>query len=143
MDFRERLWPGFFREGQKRIVSKIGLGDTYYDSAIDIKKDESASYKFAEGNWRKEKETDLSIHGGAGSIVSTPGDMTRFMEALFSYKLVSKQGVDKMKMLVDGFGMGLSSYQHGNKTGFGHNGRVEEFYSSAIYFPKEKISMMF
>lgn len=124
----------------KRVTSKIGLRNTYYGNAIDINKGESASYKYGEGSWRKEKETDLSIHGGAGSIVSTSGDMIKFMEALFNYKLVGKSSVEKMKMMVDGFGMGLSSYA---QSGFGHNGRVEEFYSTAIHFPKEKISISY
>jgi D-alanyl-D-alanine carboxypeptidase len=128
---------------EKRITSKIGLRNTYYGTAIDVKKNESASYKYAEGKWKKEKETDLSIHGGAGSVVSTSGDMVKFIEALFNYKLVSRVSVDKMKTITDGFGMGLSSYVHGEKTGFGHNGRVEEFYSTAIHFPKEKISISY
>ena len=32
---------------------------------------------------------DFSVTGGAGSIVSTPTDMTKFIQALFDLKLVS------------------------------------------------------
>lgn len=127
----------------KRICSRIDLRNTYCDTEIDITRREAASYKYAEGGWKREKETYLSIHGGAGAIVSTAGDMVQFVEALFNYKLVTKSSVDKMKTIVDGFGMGLSKYEHGEKTGFGHNGRVEEFYSTAIYFPKEKLAISY
>jgi D-alanyl-D-alanine carboxypeptidase len=127
----------------KRIISKIGLGNTYYGHAIDITKGESASYKYADTRWQKEKETDLSIHAGAGSVVSTATDMIIFIEALFNAKLISRSGLARMKTLVDGYGMGLFSFTHRSTTAFGHNGRIEEFYSSVRYFPREKLSVAY
>ncbi|MCU7549578.1 beta-lactamase family protein [Chitinophagaceae bacterium LB-8] len=127
----------------KRIISKIGLVNTYYGRPIDLKKSESASYKNVENKWQKEKETDLSIHVGAGSIVSTPTDMITFIEALFNNKLVSKSSLKTMKTLVDGYGMGLFPFDHGSQTAFGHNGRIEEFYSSVRYFPDAKLSVAY
>jgi D-alanyl-D-alanine carboxypeptidase len=128
---------------RKRIILKIGLQNTYYGHPINISKNESASYKNAGNNWKKEKETDMSIHSGAGSIVSDPTDMVKFIEALFNYKLVKKSSLDIMKTMVDGYGMGMFPFDHGSKTGYGHNGRIEEFYSSARYFPNDKLSFSY
>ncbi len=128
---------------KERIISKIGLVNTYYGDRIDIKKGESASYKYVENEWKKQKETDLNIHGGAGSIVSTPIDMVQFIEALFNNKLIRQSSVDAMKKLTDGYGMGLFPFPRGAKTAFGHNGRIEEFYSSARYFPDDKLSIAY
>ncbi|WP_185731411.1 serine hydrolase domain-containing protein [Larkinella rosea] len=123
---------------KQRITSKIGLKDTYYGQKISPEQHESRSYKFAEGNWKSQKETDLSIHSGAGSIVSTPTDLVKFIEALFALKLVKPASLDRMKTMVDGYGMGLFPYDFGAKTGYGHNGRIEEFYSAVRYFPESK-----
>ena len=128
---------------KKRIVSRIGLTNTAYGAHINVHNNESASYKFADGGWRPEKETDMSIHSGAGSIVSTPADMTRFIDALFANRLMSKQSLAKMMTLVDGYGMGLFPLNHGTRIAYGHNGRIEEFYSSTRYFPVEKISVTY
>ena len=128
---------------KKRILSKLNLKNTYFGKPINIKDNESASYKFSNNNWTKEKETDLNIHGGAGSIVSTPIDMVKFIDALFSNKLISKSSLAKMETIVDGYGMGMFPNKYGDKPSFGHNGRVEEFYSAIWYFPSEKLSFAY
>jgi D-alanyl-D-alanine carboxypeptidase len=128
---------------ENRIITKAGLANTYYGGIIDIKKGESASYKYAGEKWNKEKETDPGIHGGAGSVVSTSTDMVKFIEALFNNKLVSASSLNTMKTLVDGYGMGLFPFTYSSKTAFGHNGRIEEFYSSAMHFPGEKLSVSY
>jgi CubicO group peptidase (beta-lactamase class C family) len=127
----------------KRIVSKIGLQDTEYGRPINLSKNESASYKNVNNGWKREKETHMSIHGGAGSIVSTARDLTRFIEALFDHKLIAKSSVDKMKTLEDGYGMGLFPLDYNKKNAYGHNGRIEEFYSSVRYFPDEKLAVAY
>ena len=128
---------------QKKILSKIGLEDTYYGKSINISKNESASYKYSDSTWKKQKETDLSIHGGAGSIVSTPTDLVKFINNLFAYKLVSKASLDQMKTLIDGYGMGMFPNKYGSQPSFGHNGRIEEFYSALWYYPTEKLAVAY
>jgi D-alanyl-D-alanine carboxypeptidase len=128
---------------KKRISAKFNLKSTYFGKPINIKDNESTSYKYSNNDWSKEKETDLSIHGGAGSIVSTPTDMVKFIEALFSNKLISKSSLAKMETMVDNYGMGMFPNKYGDKPGFGHNGRIEEFYSALWYFPSEKLSFAY
>jgi D-alanyl-D-alanine carboxypeptidase len=127
----------------KRITSKLGLTDTYFGNPIDIKKNESESYKYAGNAWVKQKETDLTIHGGAGSIVSTPGDLVKFIDAIFSGKLINKFSLSKMETMADDYGMGMFPNKYGTKDSFGHNGRIEEFYSAVWYYPSENISFAY
>lgn len=127
----------------KRVISKIRLKNTLYGHPINVKQNEAASYKNAGGKWNKEKETNMIIHSGAGSIVSTPTDMVRFIEALFTYKLIGKTSLQTMTNMVDDYGRGIFPMDHGSKIAYGHNGRVEEFYSSDRYFPGEKLAVAY
>jgi CubicO group peptidase (beta-lactamase class C family) len=128
---------------KEKITSKVGLTDTYYGNKTDLKKHESYSYKFDGNNWKQEPETDMSIPHAAGSIVSTPADLVKFIEALFANKLVKEASLLKMKTLTDGYGMGLFQFPFNGKKSFGHNGGIDGFASMLAYFPDEKLSIAY
>jgi len=127
----------------QRITSKIGLQHTYYGKPIDIRRNEATSYKYSDSSWKKEKETDVSIHCGAGSIVSTPGDLTVFIQNIFNGKLISKANIDTMTTMIDDYGMGIFPYDFDSIKGYGHNGRIEEFYSATRYYPEKKLAVSY
>ncbi len=126
---------------KKRIVDKIGLKDTFYGSRIDTKNNEMLSYAFTDNKWVAEKETDMSIPHGAGAIVSTPNDLSTFIEALFSYKLLKKESLDEMKTLRDNFGKGIFQFPFGKRSAYGHDGGIDGFVSSLAYFPEDSLSI--
>jgi D-alanyl-D-alanine carboxypeptidase len=128
---------------QKRIISKLALKNTYYGRPININSHEATSYKYGDNSWTKQKETNLTIHGGAGSLVSNPADMVSFVDALFSGQLVSKYSLAKMETIVDDYGMGMFPNKYGSNPSFGHNGRIEEFYTAAWHFPSQKLSIVY
>lgn len=128
---------------KKRITSTLNLKATYSGKPINVHDNESISYKYSNNAWAKEKETDASIHGGAGAIVSTPSDMVRFIDALFTNKLISKTSLAAMKTMNDQYGMGMFSNKYGAKPSLGHNGRMEEFYAALWHFPHEKLSFAY
>jgi CubicO group peptidase (beta-lactamase class C family) len=128
---------------EENIISKIGLRNTYYGALTDNVKNESTSYKKGGGKWIKEMETNLTIHSGAGSLVSTPTDLVKFIEALFLGKLISKRSLSSMKSLVDDYGMGMFPFRFQDKTGFGHGGRIDGFASSLQYYPEDKITIAY
>jgi D-alanyl-D-alanine carboxypeptidase len=128
---------------QKRIVAKLGLTHTNYGKPTAISRNESSSYKYVDSVWKQEKETDLSIHSGAGSIVSTPGDLVVFIQKLFTGKLISQASLDSMKTMIDGYGMGMFPYDFHTSKGYGHNGRIEEFYSALRYYPEKKLAVCY
>ncbi|HEY0050125.1 MAG TPA: serine hydrolase domain-containing protein [Pyrinomonadaceae bacterium] len=126
---------------KERITSKIGLKDTYLGSGkTDVGKNESFSFNYV-GDWKQETETDLSIPGGAGAIVSTPGDLTGFIQALFDGKLVSQANLAAMKPIKDKYGSGIILYPLEGKTFYGHGGGIDGFSSLLIYQPEEKLAL--
>jgi CubicO group peptidase (beta-lactamase class C family) len=124
----------------EKIIKPIGLKNTYYGKKINIKDNESNSYEYTAEGWEKWTETDMSIPKGDGGIVSTPIDLTLFGDALFNGKLISMNSLNQMKTMKDGFGMGIHQMPFNDKTGFGHMGRIDGFYSVFEYFPDENIS---
>ena len=127
---------------QKRITKPLGLIHTYYGNAID-NPDEAASFRFADSTWKAMPETDMSIPGGAGAIVSTPDDLTDFIRALFKGALVSQQSLDKMTRVQQRLGMGLMQIPFYDKIGYGHTGGIDGFQSMLAYFPNEDVALAF
>jgi D-alanyl-D-alanine carboxypeptidase len=127
----------------ERITSKIGLSNTYAGGKINAVNDESFSYKFVTNGWTAEPETDMSIPGGAGCIVSNPADLDKFIEALFALKLVSAGSLEQMKTQTDGHGMGMFQVPFHKKRAFGHNGGIDGFESNLYYFPEDSLAVAY
>jgi len=127
---------------QKRIISKIGLKNTYYGKKTNTADNEAFSYSFT-NTWKQLPETDMSIPGGAGAIVSTPSDLTKFIESLFALKLVSANSLNQMKTIKDGYGMGMFQIPFYSKKGYGHNGGIDGFGSNLAYFPEDSLSLAY
>lgn len=126
---------------QRRIVEPLNLQHTHYGNGIEPAKNEALSYQYQDGKWRSAPETDLSIPGGAGAIVSTNSEMITFIRALMNGELVSEQSLNKMTSTDQGFGIGLVKIPFHDKYAFGHNGGIDGFQSHLSYFPKEDVSI--
>lgn len=127
---------------QQKIVKPLGLKDTYYGGKIDPKKQEAYSYTYT-NRWEKEMETDPSVPLGAGGIVSTPADLTRFETGIFSGKLVRPETLEQMKAKANEFGIGMFAFPYDEKQGYGHDGAIDGFSSMVGYFPEDKVSFSF
>jgi CubicO group peptidase (beta-lactamase class C family) len=125
-----------------RITNKIGLRDTYYGGKINPANQEAQSY-YWDDKWKQATETDMSVPGGAGALVSTPADLTKFMDALFAGKLISDSSLVHMTTQKGGFGMDLIAIPFYGKTGYGHNGGIDGFLSHASYFSNGKIAVSY
>lgn len=124
-----------------RIAGKTGLKNTYVGSKINPKNNEAYSYSFNGFNWIVEDETDMSLPGGAGALVSNTADLIKFIDALFSTKLVSETSLSRMATIKDGYGMGIFQAPFYDKKGYTHNGGIDGFSSSLVYFPDDKLEV--
>ena len=124
----------------EKICEPLNLKNTYYGSKINLANNESNSYTYTT-EWTKEIDTDLSTTMGSGGIVSTSGDLTRFLEGLFNLKIVSVKSLEAMTTIKDNHGMGILPFNVENKSGFGHGGILEGFRSYAIYFPEDSLAI--
>lgn len=125
---------------QERIVSRIGLKNTRFGGKMDPTNGDAYSYTYAT-HWKKREETHWSQLTGAGAIVSTPSDVTVFINALFNGKLLSQESLSKMTTIVDLFGMGLSSIPFYDRKGFGHTGGIDGFSTVTAYFPGDSLAV--
>ncbi len=133
-------YPEALRE---RITSKAGLKDTYFGSGkTDPGKNEALSYVYI-GGWKESAEVDFSVTAGAGSILSTPTDMARFIQALFDLKLVSAEHLKQMTTMRDGEGMGMGPFSFGGKTLYGYTGGTTSSGAWLAYLPDEKFALAY
>ncbi|HMG09420.1 MAG TPA: serine hydrolase domain-containing protein [Mucilaginibacter sp.] len=132
----------YAEELKKRVTSKIGLANTYYGTKANPAKNEAYSYNYT-GQWTQIPETDMSIPGGAGAVVSTPTDLVKFINALFLDKLISPASLELMKTMKDNFGMAMIAIPFDDKKGYGHTGGIDGFSSVLIYFPGEKLAIAY
>ena len=124
---------------QEKICKPLKLNNTYSGKEITVSDNESYSYHYDE-KWHVFPETNLSTGKGTGSIVSTPKDLNRFFEGLLTGKILSTKSLSLMKTIKDEYGMGLFRYKTNDRLGFGHRGRIDEFRTTSIYFPKENLA---
>jgi D-alanyl-D-alanine carboxypeptidase len=141
----EKLTVKSYAEALKeRITSKIGLADTYTPTGnIDVNKNESLAYFHFGGDWKPVSEIHASILFGGGQIVSTPGDMAKFIQALFEGKLVSKETLDQMKTIRDGEGLGMTTFTFAGKTFYGETGGGDNRGAWLAYMPEEKLTVAY
>jgi hypothetical protein len=102
-----------------------------------LENNESNSYSYND-KWEKQTETAMSIPSGAGGIISTPSDLLKFAEALFNYRIISKNSLSQMEKLKDNYGMGLFKMPFYDKYSFGYTREIGGFSSVFGYFPEEK-----
>jgi CubicO group peptidase (beta-lactamase class C family) len=128
---------------KERIASRIGLKDTYLGNGkTDPSKNEALSYIYV-GGWKEAAELDFSVPAGAGAILSTPTDMTKFIQALFDRKLVSQDSLRPMMTMREDEGMGMEAFSFAGKTLYGHTGGSSHSGAWLAYFPEEKLALAY
>jgi CubicO group peptidase (beta-lactamase class C family) len=121
----------------QRINSKLGLKDTYIATGrIDVNKGEALTYINTGSGWKQGFETDPSI---GFQLVSTPGDMAKFIGALFDLKLISQDSLNQMKLVRDDEGLGMVTFTFAGKTFYGNTGGGDNYGSWLAYQPEEKL----
>lgn len=131
------------QELSERILSTVGLNSTYFENDPDTTRRESRSYKYSKFSWTQQKDDVAAHHTGAGALVSTPSDLITFVDALFSSDLVSAKSLEQMTSFIGEYGMGLFVYRFDDHVAYGHGGRINEYYTTLIHFPIQKLSIAY
>lgn len=126
---------------ENRILKKAQLQNTLLSPKVNLKNNESYSYNFLDEKWIKLNEWDMSLAFGAGDIVSTTSDLTKFFHAIFNGTLVKKTSLDEMTKLEQSYGKGLLTLPFGERKFYGHTGGIEGFRSVIGYYPAEKLGI--
>ncbi|WP_286968605.1 serine hydrolase domain-containing protein [Flavobacterium sp. UBA4854] len=125
---------------QEQIIKPLKLKNTYFGGKINIQNNECYSYYYAD-KWEKDSEGDMTVPLGAGAIVSTPSDLTFFIEKLFQGKIISSESLKMMTQIQDKYGMGIFALPFYDKNGFVHRGQIDSFSSLLSYFPNDKLAI--
>ncbi|GAA3520628.1 serine hydrolase domain-containing protein [Aquimarina addita] len=127
---------------KERIADKLHLTNTYYGSVIKTNKNECQSYYYDKNELTPAVETHMSNPGGAGGVVSSATDLTTFMNALFTEKIMSSTSFEQMTKPSDsGTCSGIFSLERNGQTIFGHGGSIDGFTSFAMYIPEIKTAI--
>jgi CubicO group peptidase (beta-lactamase class C family) len=130
----------------RRIVRRLGLRRTRYDGRIHSARNEADSYIYDDGRWNKNPGQELSVAGGAGGIVSTPAEMAKFINALATFKLISRTSFAKMTTpFADRFpnshlGIALFDLRGINKKAISKQGGIDAFTSDIVYVPDDNFA---
>jgi CubicO group peptidase (beta-lactamase class C family) len=123
-----------------KICEPLELKNTYLGKKTNSNNNEAFSYNYVNKKWVKENETDTSIPLGAGGIVSTTEDLTKFINALFNFKLISEESIKRMTTFQNKYGYGITKFPFYDKAVFGHGGSIDGFKSMLGFLPSENVS---
>ncbi|HEX7868503.1 MAG TPA: serine hydrolase domain-containing protein [Chryseobacterium sp.] len=125
---------------KENITSKADMKNTF--SVLDNKKNIFKSYENTTGKWVEIEDFDFRNCIGLGDITSTTYDMNLFINALFDYKFIKKETLDRMLPKDEKpFGLGVMRVPFYNKISYGHGGDTAGTHSMVSYSPAEKYSI--
>jgi CubicO group peptidase (beta-lactamase class C family) len=125
-----------------RIADKLGLARTYLGQRMSEGRHEALPYEYKPGGWIPGSQSDPDLHLGAGGMVSSPGDLVRFIDALFAGRLVSDTSLDSLRG-AGGTALGLPPLEFAGRQAYGHAGRVDEYRAYVYHFPDSGISLAY
>jgi CubicO group peptidase (beta-lactamase class C family) len=130
----------------ENILKPAGLSNTFYDSPTEIISNRVSGYAKYSGKYLNAGYISMSQVFGAGALVSDVGDMFKWHQALYNYKLIKKETLEKACMpytFSDGtqssYGYGWFVKKRNDYTSIEHSGGIDGFQSDEIYFPEQNI----
>jgi CubicO group peptidase (beta-lactamase class C family) len=105
---------------EENILKPAGMTNSYYNDYKKIIKDRVNGYRKVDNGFSNPLYLSPSILYSAGALLSTVEDMFKYYQALNSYKLISKESLEKTR----------TSYKlvNGTETGYGYGIGVQDIY---------------
>tara|TARA_B110000093_G_scaffold87057_1_gene94234 strand:- start:2034 stop:3374 length:1341 start_codon:yes stop_codon:yes gene_type:complete len=129
---------------EKKILIPYNLNQTYC-CTNEENNNVAKSYYNINNKWKEATNTDLRTAAGAGGIISTAKEINKFFNLLFNNKIINKESLNLMtyNLKTSNYGFGIFEYDFFNSSGYGHNGRIDGFISTACYFLEQEISVTY
>lgn len=128
---------------QEHILGPLGLKDTDYDDVSVVLPRRAAGYRRGQAQWRNVAPTASSVPYAAGGLYSTVDDLSAWIRALLSDKVIS--AASREAMFTDGgFGYGLGWFigKGNDRRLWSHGGSIPGFLSIADHYPDERLSVI-
>jgi D-alanyl-D-alanine carboxypeptidase len=127
----------------RQIAAKLGLARTEFGLTAKPANRMAMSYRFTPDGWRPVEQTDATLLGGTGGVVTNAEDLVRVIGALFGGRLVSATSLATMRGQDGAPGIGLSAYEAAGRTGFGAGGALEGYRACVYWFPERSIAIAY
>ena len=130
----------------ENLFKKAGLSNTFYESPTQLITNRANGYTRDSSNYKNVDYISMSLVYSAGALLSNVDDLFKWHQALYSYKLVKKETLEKAftsfkltdgKLSEYGYGWFVKDWR-GTKS-IGHGGAIDGFRSWEIYFPEQDI----
>ncbi len=132
----------------QRIIEPLGLSHTYYPGPGEenIRGTHPHAYtRNKQGQLEDITRQDPSAAGGAGAMISTPSELTKFLQAAFNGTLLNQDSITEMKKTIEagdligvpgsGYGLGIFSLPLSCGTAWGHSGGIHGYTTQNMVGP--------
>jgi D-alanyl-D-alanine carboxypeptidase len=104
-----------------------------------VNRGEALTYAKDGSDWKLWKD-GFETHPSLGfQLISTPGDMAKFIQSVFDLKLISQASLNQMKTMSDDEGLGLVTFTFAGKTFYRNTGGGDNYGSWLMDQPEEKL----
>jgi CubicO group peptidase (beta-lactamase class C family) len=130
----------------ENIFKPLKMNNSYYGSMRKIIKNRAYGYQMENDEFVNAEFLSLTLPYAAGSLMSNVEDLLKWNEAVHSYKLVSKETLEKAftnyklnngEEINYGYGWGLNTV--GKYSTYEHSGGIFGYLTNVLYIPEEKI----
>lgn len=128
----------------KEICQPLGLKNTFFpDSRVPVKA-LATGYQWQQKLYKAE-HINFSNLSGAGGIISTAGDVSIFINAMMTLKILPKAVVNQMITPIQNneYGYGWMNQPFNHSRLIGHIGRIDGYCAYMWYEPKEETSVVY
>jgi CubicO group peptidase (beta-lactamase class C family) len=125
---------------QQNIFTPLGMKDSGYDSNSALISHRASGYNPGKNGIENTGFINMSIPLSAGALYSTTEDLLRWEDGLFGGKVLKPESLAKMTTPFKNdyaFGLGVRT-KNGHKM-IAHNGGIEGFNTSLIYYSDDKL----
>jgi CubicO group peptidase (beta-lactamase class C family) len=122
------------------IFTPLGMKDSGYDSNTAIIKRRASGYiRLPNGTYVHAGYLHMSIPHAAGALYSTTHDLLKWEQALFAGKVVSPASLERMiTPFKNDYAFGLVSTLVKERRVIAHDGGIDGFNTSMVYYPESK-----
>ncbi len=125
------------------IFNPLGMKDTGFDRAIPILKNRADGYSRPFATFLNSRLLDMSLLHACGALYSTVDDLSLWDRALYTNKLVSKGGLEKIFTPHQGnYGFGWSIVTSCGRPLYTHTGSIGGFICAISRFPNERVCVI-
>ena len=132
----------------QRIIEPLGLTHTYLPGPGEENIRGTHPHAYTRNNQGQLEDItrqDPSAAGGAGAMISTPSELTKFLQAAFNGTLLNQDSITEMKKTIEagdligvpgsGYGLGIFSLPLSCGTAWGHSGGIHGYTTQNMVGP--------